>query len=74
MINIFSELSVDENLRISMALSKNASPEMLDYVYELFPILKERRKQRAGTFERRGAPDAGYKHRTCEESEAFTAR
>jgi len=49
MINIFSELSVDENLRISMALSKNTSPEMLDYVYELFPILKERRKQRAGT-------------------------
>jgi len=49
MINIFSELSVDENLRISMALSKNTSPEMLDYAYELFPILKERRKQRAGT-------------------------
>jgi branched-chain amino acid transport system ATP-binding protein len=49
MINIFSELSVDENLRIAMAFSKDKSSDMLDYVYELFPILKERKKQRAGT-------------------------
>ncbi len=49
MINVFSELSVEENLRISMAFSKESSPESLDYIYELFPILKERKKQRAGT-------------------------
>lgn len=48
MINIFSELSVEENLRISMTFSK-AGSDLLEYVYELFPILKERRKQRAGT-------------------------
>ncbi|MEM0268221.1 MAG: ABC transporter ATP-binding protein [Candidatus Korarchaeum sp.] len=48
MINIFSELSVEENLRISMTFSKTGE-DVLDYVYELFPILKERRKQRAGT-------------------------
>lgn len=48
MINIFSELSVEENLKISMAFSKSG-PEALEYIFELFPILKERRKQRAGT-------------------------
>jgi len=49
MINVFSELSVEENLRISMAFSKESGPEELEYIFELFPILKERRKQRAGT-------------------------
>lgn len=48
MINVFSELSVEENLRISMTFSKSG-PDALEYVYELFPILKERRGQRAGT-------------------------
>ncbi|MCS7103803.1 MAG: ABC transporter ATP-binding protein, partial [Candidatus Korarchaeum sp.] len=48
MINIFSELSVEENLRISMAFSKTGE-DVLDYIYGLFPILKERKKQRAGT-------------------------
>lgn len=49
MINIFSDLSVEENLRISMAFARLSDSETLDYVYELFPILKERRRQRAGT-------------------------
>jgi len=49
MINVFSELSVEENLRISMAFSKESSQESLDFIYELFPVLKERKKQRAGT-------------------------
>lgn len=49
---VFGDLSVQDNLRLG-ALS-NASPERRDarmeQVLELFPILRERAKQRAGTF------------------------
>lgn len=48
MINVFSDLSVEENLRVSMAFSKS-SPEELERIYELFPVLRERKGQKAGT-------------------------
>ncbi|MDE0021612.1 MAG: ABC transporter ATP-binding protein [Candidatus Poribacteria bacterium] len=48
---LFSELTVAENLEMGAYLRKKGQ-EMrmdLDYVYELFPRLKERRKQPAGS-------------------------
>ncbi|MGB9631165.1 MAG: ABC transporter ATP-binding protein [Candidatus Methanodesulfokora sp.] len=50
MINIFSELSVEENLRISASYAKIPDiDKKLREIFEIFPILSERRKQRAGT-------------------------
>jgi len=49
--HLFNEMSVEENL-IMGSISKRAKPyryDMIDYCYELFPRLKERRKQLAGT-------------------------
>ncbi len=47
---LFPNSSVDENLRMGSFLkSRRASATMrLDYVYDLFPILKEKSHQRAG--------------------------
>jgi branched-chain amino acid transport system ATP-binding protein len=50
MINIFSELSVEENLRISATYAGISDVDKkLKDIYEIFPILNERKKQRAGT-------------------------
>jgi branched-chain amino acid transport system ATP-binding protein len=46
---IFPRLSVAENLRIGAFLSQEPDPRVRDLLHELFPILWERRKQRAGT-------------------------
>jgi len=46
---IFPRLSVAENLRIGAFLSQEPSPRVRDLLHELFPILWERRQQRAGT-------------------------
>ncbi len=48
---LFYDLSVLENLKMgSFALKdKKKFKELLDFVYETFPRLKERKKQRAGT-------------------------
>ncbi len=48
---IFGPLSVEENLRLgAYILSDNEAIEKsIDYVYGLFPILKERGKQKGGT-------------------------
>ena len=49
---LFNDMSVEENLEMG-AFSKRASKrsaERLDQVYALFPRLKERRRQPAGTF------------------------
>ena len=49
---LFSDMSVEENLEMG-AFSKRARhrfTERLDRVYTLFPRLKERRRQMAGTF------------------------
>jgi branched-chain amino acid transport system ATP-binding protein len=49
---LFAEMSVEENLQMG-AFSKRARnrfADRLDQVYTLFPRLKERRRQKAGTF------------------------
>jgi branched-chain amino acid transport system ATP-binding protein len=49
---LFAEMSVEENLEMG-AFSKRARRrfgDRLDQVYSLFPRLKERRRQKAGTF------------------------
>ena len=46
---IFPRLSVAENLRIGAFLSQEPDPRLRDLLHELFPILWERRQQRAGT-------------------------
>ena len=46
---IFLQMSVQENLEMGAYTQKNVSKEDLDMVFDLFPRLKERRKQIAGT-------------------------
>ena len=48
---IFSKLSVGENLQLGGYLTKDRRviKERMDYVFELFPILKERFHQKAGS-------------------------
>jgi len=46
---IFPRLSVDENLRIGTLLNPAPDPRIRDLLHELFPVLGERRRQRAGT-------------------------
>ena len=48
---IFSRLTVERNLELGAYTRKdgNEIAESIDYMYELFPILKQRRSQLAGT-------------------------
>ena len=48
---LFYDMTVMENLELGAYTLKNKSKmiELLDFVFEIFPRLKERRKQRAGT-------------------------
>ena len=46
--NIFPSLTVQENLEMGAFIDKNNINEMLEYVYELFPILKDKKNQDAG--------------------------
>ena len=46
---IFPRLSVDENLRVGSFLNPVADTRVRELIHELFPILWERRQQRAGT-------------------------
>ena len=46
---IFLQMTVQENLEMGAFTQKEVSKEELDKVFELFPRLKERRKQVAGT-------------------------
>ncbi len=47
---IFPAMTVEENLYIGcIHLPENEVPAVLDSVYEMFPLLKERSKQRGGT-------------------------
>ena len=49
---VFKDLSVEDNLKLG-SISVGWSPEeleaQLDKIYKLFPVLKERKKQKAGT-------------------------
>ncbi|WP_458190789.1 ABC transporter ATP-binding protein [Haladaptatus sp. NG-WS-4] len=47
--NVFSTLTVKENLRMGGYIEGGISEEQLQSVYERFPILNERSDQRAGT-------------------------
>ena len=46
---IFPRLTVAENLRIGAFLSQEPDPRVRGLLHELFPIIWERRQQRAGT-------------------------
>jgi ABC-type branched-subunit amino acid transport system ATPase component len=47
--NVFTDLTVEENLEMGAFLLKDADmDERKERIYELFPRLKERRRQRAG--------------------------
>lgn len=49
---VFSALSVEENLEMgaySVSISKNQLNEQMEKVYDIFPRLKERQKQQAGS-------------------------
>jgi branched-chain amino acid transport system ATP-binding protein len=46
--NVFSSLTVEENLRLGGYLQGGASDEQLQAVYEQFPALEDRPEQRAG--------------------------
>lgn len=45
---LFPEMTVEENLRMGM-LGGRATPATLEQVFELFPVLRERLRQLAGT-------------------------
>src|SRR5262249_57609340 len=47
---VFPEMTVEENIRIGALLHRTAAQKgVLDRAYDLFPILRERRNQMAGT-------------------------
>ncbi|SEA59642.1 amino acid/amide ABC transporter ATP-binding protein 2, HAAT family (TC 3.A.1.4.-) [Desulfuromusa kysingii] len=46
---VFGILTVEENLMLGAFVKTKMNKETLDWVYQLFPRLKERRKQLAGT-------------------------
>jgi len=47
--DVFPRMTVDENLKIGELIGRGRQQSRLDLVFECFPILKERRKQMAGT-------------------------
>ena len=47
--NVFPRLTVEENLQMGVYLRPKSFNERLDFVAGLFPLLGERRKQRAGS-------------------------
>lgn len=47
--NVFPSLTVAENLEIGAYLSSKSCHQARQHIYEIFPILAERQKQRAGT-------------------------
>ena len=46
--NIFTSLTVEENLEMGAFTNPNAMVTVIEQVYSLFPVLKEKRLQRAG--------------------------
>ena len=46
--NIFSSLTVQENLEMGAFIDQNNINKMLEYVYDLFPILNDKKNQDAG--------------------------
>jgi branched-chain amino acid transport system ATP-binding protein len=48
--DVFPELTVEENLMMGETVNRAKPSPRYDLVYEYFPILRERRRQAAGTF------------------------
>lgn len=46
--NVFTSMSVEENLEMGAFIREDDFTETMEQVFELFPILKEKRKQPAG--------------------------
>ena len=46
--NVFTSMTVQENLEMGAFLRRDDIYETMEQIYELFPILKEKRKQAAG--------------------------
>ena len=46
--NIFTSMTVEENLEMGAFIRKDDFSDTLEQVFELFPILKEKRRQAAG--------------------------
>jgi branched-chain amino acid transport system ATP-binding protein len=46
--NIFPSLTVQENLEMGAFISNDNYNDILDYIYNLFPILKDKQSQQAG--------------------------
>ena len=46
--NIFTELTVEENLEMGAFLNEDDVQPQIEKMYDLFPIIKEKRKQAAG--------------------------
>lgn len=46
--NVFTSMSVEENLEMGAFIREDEIMETMEQVFELFPILKEKRKQPAG--------------------------
>jgi len=47
--NVFTTLTVEENLEMGAFVLDDGVEERKEHVFELFPVLEERRRQRAGT-------------------------
>ena len=47
--DVFPRMSVKENLQVGESMRERVSPDVYERIYELFPILKERAGQQAGT-------------------------
>ncbi len=46
---VFPRMTVEENLRVGEMIGARTDTKLYDIVYEFFPILAERRQQKAGT-------------------------
>ena len=46
--NIFTSMTVEENLEMGAFIRKDDFSDTLEQVFELFPVLKEKRRQAAG--------------------------
>jgi urea transport system ATP-binding protein len=46
---VFPRMSVEENLRVGLTAASGPAAEEFERIYKIFPILAERRRQRAGT-------------------------
>ncbi|MFT6912772.1 MAG: branched-chain amino acid transport system ATP-binding protein [Paracoccaceae bacterium] len=46
--NIFTSMSVEENLEMGAFLRRDDIQETLDQIYDLFPVLRDKRRQAAG--------------------------